>query len=72
VAAGLVSFAFGAALIHGIGFAEGGLFTAAPIWETSPTPCASPLSPRSSKSPVRQKAKAAAFVFQGNFWSPLR
>jgi high-affinity nickel-transport protein len=33
VASGLVSFAFGALLIYGIGFAEGGLFTDAPIWE---------------------------------------
>jgi hypothetical protein len=33
VASGLVSFAFGAVLIYGIGFAEGGLFTDAPIWE---------------------------------------
>jgi cytochrome c biogenesis protein CcdA len=33
VAAGLVSFSFGVILIYGIGFAEGGLFTDAPIWE---------------------------------------
>jgi high-affinity nickel-transport protein len=33
VASGLVSFAFGAVLIYGIGFAEGGLFTDAPTWE---------------------------------------
>jgi high-affinity nickel-transport protein len=33
VASGLVSFAFGAILIYGIGFAEGGLFTDAPTWE---------------------------------------
>ena len=33
VASGLISFAFGAVLIYGIGFAEGGLFTDAPIWE---------------------------------------
>ena len=33
VASGLVSFGFGAVLIYGIGFAEGGLFTDAPIWE---------------------------------------
>ena len=33
VASGLVSFCFGAVLIYGIGFAEGGLFTDAPIWE---------------------------------------
>jgi hypothetical protein len=33
VASGLVSFSFGAVLIYGIGFAEGGLFTDAPIWE---------------------------------------
>jgi high-affinity nickel-transport protein len=33
VTSGLVSFAFGAVLIYGIGFAEGGLFTDAPIWE---------------------------------------
>jgi hypothetical protein len=33
VASGLVSFAFGTVLIDGIGFAEGGLFTDAPIWE---------------------------------------
>jgi hypothetical protein len=33
VAAGLVSFTFGVVLIYGIGFAEGGLFTDAPIWE---------------------------------------
>jgi len=33
MASGLVSFAFGTVLIYGIGFAEGGLFTDAPIWE---------------------------------------
>ena len=33
VASGLVSFVFGVVLIYGIGFAEGGLFTDAPIWE---------------------------------------
>jgi len=33
LASGLVSFSFGAVLIYGIGFAEGGLFTDAPIWE---------------------------------------
>jgi len=33
VASGLVSCAFGVVLIYGIGFAEGGLFTDAPIWE---------------------------------------
>lgn len=33
VASGLVSFSFGVVLIYGIGFAEGGLFTDAPIWE---------------------------------------
>ena len=33
VASGLISFAFGAVMIYGIGFAEGGLFTDAPIWE---------------------------------------
>jgi high-affinity nickel-transport protein len=33
VASGLVSLAFGTVLIYGIGFAEGGLFTDAPIWE---------------------------------------
>jgi hypothetical protein len=33
VASGLVSFAFGAVLIYGIGFAGGGLFTDAPTWE---------------------------------------
>ena len=33
VASGLVSFCFGVVLIYGIGFAEGGLFTDAPIWE---------------------------------------
>jgi hypothetical protein len=33
VASGLVSFSFGVLLIYGIGFAEGGLFTDAPIWE---------------------------------------
>jgi high-affinity nickel-transport protein len=33
VASGLVSFVFGVILIYGIGFAEGGLFTDAPIWE---------------------------------------
>jgi len=33
VASGLVSFSFGLVLIYGIGFAEGGLFTDAPIWE---------------------------------------
>jgi high-affinity nickel-transport protein len=32
VASGLVSFVFGAVLIYGIGFAEGGLFTDAPTW----------------------------------------
>jgi high-affinity nickel-transport protein len=31
---GLVSFSFGVVLIYGIGFAEGGLFTDAPIWES--------------------------------------
>lgn len=33
MASGLVSFSFGAVVIYGIGFAEGGLFTDAPIWE---------------------------------------
>jgi len=33
VASGLVSCSFGVVLIYGIGFAEGGLFTDAPIWE---------------------------------------
>jgi High-affinity nickel-transport protein len=33
VASGLVSCSFGMVLIYGIGFAEGGLFTDAPIWE---------------------------------------
>ena len=33
VTSGLVSFIFGVVLIHGIGFAEGGLFTDAPTWE---------------------------------------
>ena len=33
VASGLVSFVFGVVLLYGIGFAEGGLFTDAPIWE---------------------------------------
>jgi hypothetical protein len=33
VASGLVSFVFGLALVYGIGFAEGGLFTGAPAWE---------------------------------------
>jgi hypothetical protein len=33
LASGLVSFCFGAVLIYGIGFAEGGLFTDAPIWQ---------------------------------------
>jgi len=33
VASGLVSCFFGVVLIYGIGFAEGGLFTDAPIWE---------------------------------------
>jgi high-affinity nickel-transport protein len=33
VASGVVSFSFGVVLIYGIGFAEGGLFTDAPIWE---------------------------------------
>jgi high-affinity nickel-transport protein len=33
VASGLISFSFGVVLIYGIGFAEGGLFTDAPIWE---------------------------------------
>ncbi|UPJ50925.1 high-affinity nickel-transport family protein [Bradyrhizobium sp. 200] len=33
VASGLISFTFGAVLIYGIGFAEGGLFSDAPIWE---------------------------------------
>ncbi|MBR0846550.1 hypothetical protein JQ543_02245 [Bradyrhizobium diazoefficiens] len=33
VASGLVSFLFGLVLVYGIGFAEGGLFTAAPAWE---------------------------------------
>ncbi len=32
VASGLISFAFGVALIYGTGFAEGGLFTDAPSW----------------------------------------
>jgi hypothetical protein len=32
VVSALVSFSFGVALIYGIGFAEGGLFTGAPIW----------------------------------------
>jgi hypothetical protein len=32
-ASGLVSCFFGMVLIYGIGFAEGGLFTASPIWE---------------------------------------
>jgi high-affinity nickel-transport protein len=33
VASGLISFVFGVILIYGIGFAEGGLFTDAPIWQ---------------------------------------
>jgi ABC-type nickel/cobalt efflux system permease component RcnA len=33
VASGLISFVFGVVLIYGIGFAEGGLFTAAPSWD---------------------------------------
>jgi hypothetical protein len=33
VASGLISFVFGVILIYGIGFAEGGLFTDAPIWD---------------------------------------
>jgi high-affinity nickel-transport protein len=33
VASGLVSFSFGVVLIYGTGFAEGGLFTDALIWE---------------------------------------
>jgi high-affinity nickel-transport protein len=33
VASGLVSFFFGVVLIYGIGFAGGGLFTDAPIWQ---------------------------------------
>jgi high-affinity nickel-transport protein len=33
VASGLVSCFFGMVLIYGIGFADGGLFTASPIWE---------------------------------------
>jgi hypothetical protein len=33
VASGLASFVFGVVLIYGIGFAQGGLFTDAPIWE---------------------------------------
>ena len=33
VASGLASCFFGMVLIYGIGFAEGGLFTASPIWE---------------------------------------
>ncbi|WP_441243657.1 hypothetical protein [Tardiphaga sp. 768_D3_N2_1] len=34
VASGVLSFSFGVVLIYGIGFAEGGLFTDAPIWES--------------------------------------
>jgi high-affinity nickel-transport protein len=34
VASGLVSFVFGLILIYRIGFAEGGLFTDVPIWES--------------------------------------
>jgi ABC-type nickel/cobalt efflux system permease component RcnA len=33
VASGLISFVFGLFLVYGIGFADGGLFTADPIWE---------------------------------------
>ena len=33
VASGLVSFLFGVVLIYSIGFAEGGLFTDAPVWK---------------------------------------
>jgi high-affinity nickel-transport protein len=33
VASGLVSFSFGLVLIYGVGFADGGLFTEAPIWK---------------------------------------
>ena len=33
VASGLISFVFGVALIYGVGFAEGGLFTDAPSWQ---------------------------------------
>jgi high-affinity nickel-transport protein len=33
VISGLVSFVFGVVLIYGIGFADGGLFSEAPIWE---------------------------------------
>jgi hypothetical protein len=33
VASGLISFGFGLLLIYQIGFAEGGLFTAAPVWQ---------------------------------------
>jgi len=33
VASGLLSFVFGVVLIYSIGFAEGGLFTDAPIWQ---------------------------------------
>lgn len=32
-ASGLISFAFGLLIIYEIGFAEGGLFTEAPVWE---------------------------------------
>jgi high-affinity nickel-transport protein len=31
-ASGLISFVFGVVLIYGVGFADGGLFTDAPIW----------------------------------------
>jgi uncharacterized membrane protein HdeD (DUF308 family) len=33
VASGLISFAFGLLLIYEIGFADGGLFTATPMWQ---------------------------------------
>jgi high-affinity nickel permease len=33
VASGLISFGFGLVLIYEIGFADGGLFTAAPVWQ---------------------------------------
>jgi len=33
VASGLISFVFGLFLVYGIGFADGGLFTANPMWE---------------------------------------
>jgi hypothetical protein len=51
-------------LRYGISLAEGGLFTDAPVWSLI-DPCASPLSPCSSKGPVRQSGKGDSICLSG-------